>query len=360
MPKKGFEFQFKNPTQDSGDALTNVLFINDTPSESDILQLEIAAVPDVTLTLKPVEGDEVDDSHYHFKLTCRPGTLALPEEIVLDASHATQWGMVCIPETAVAGAEGERAPGDVDFYFLYKGSSPLEVTADAPLRLTLKKVGAASAGGTRPTILQVTLNKQETDFDKFVVLAGPPGDYILTENVNLDLIAPRSQSAPTLMAGFASSDIVLNDGDTENYLLLRIVNNGLLPISLSPAGSASPTKLTLRFAADNTTSRLWALGTVSQVSSILIPGKPDSTGTDPSWSGKDAWTVEADTNGREWTLVPKTGKTSLAPDEAMEVPISKIVTGHATGRTPLRIGYSGLTGFGDGELVAYIQKYPLV
>lgn len=361
MAKKGFEFQFKNPVQDSGDALTNVLFINDTPSESDILRLVATAVPDVTVTLKPVADKVVSKTNYHFKLTCRPDTLAQPTEILLDASHAALWGMVCIPETAAAAsADGERAPGDVDFYFLYKGTAALEVNTDNPLSLTLRKVGAASKGGTRPTINQLTLNKKETDFDKFVTFAGPPGDYNLTENANLDLLAPRNLAVPTLMAGFVSSDIVLNDGDTENYLLLRIVNTGLLPITLAPEGSASPSKLTLRFAADNTTSQLWALGTIAQVSNILIPGKADSTATDPSWSGKDAWTVTARANEQRWELKPKAAKITLAPDEAIEVPISKIVTSHATGRTALRIAYSGLPGFGDGELVAFIQKYPLV
>jgi len=366
MAKKAFGFHFKNPIQGSEEALTGVLFINDAPTEVDVLRLEAEAEPDVTITLKVVDDKVVSDSNYHFKLTFRPEALALPEGISLDASHDALWGLVCIPEeVAAASAEGERAraPGDVDLYFLYKGNTALEVSTDNPLRLTQRQVGAASKGGTRTTLVQLTLNKRETEVDKFVMIAGGPGgDYNLTENAGLDLLASRGLPVPTLMAGFVSSDIILNDGAAENGLVLRIVNTGLLPISLSPEGSASPSRFTLRFEAHNTTSLLWALGTTSQVSSILIPAKQSggSWVIDSGWSGKDDWTVTHLAGETTWTLTPKVRQTDLSPGEALEVPIGKIVTGHATGRTALRIGYSGLPGHGDGELVAFIQKYPLV
>lgn len=361
MSTKGFEFVFKNPVAGSDQELTNVLFINETPSESDILKLVLTTVPGVTLTLNVANGD-VSDSNYHFRLTCHPGVLAQPTEILLEAPAGQPWDMICIPEAAPApSADEARAPGQVHLYVLYKGAEPLPVSTDEPLRLTLTKVGAVSADGTRPTITQLQLHYRRTELDDNVVLAGPLTEYNDTENANLDLIARGGgQSAPTLMAGFVSSDIVLNDGDTESYLLLRIVNTGVLPIPLSPDGSESPTKLTLRFAADNDTSRLWALGTISQVSSILIPGKPDSSATDPAWPGNGTWKVDHTVGETEWTLVPKIEKKTLEPDEAIEVPISKIVTGHATGRTALMIRYNNVPGHDDGELVAFIQKYPLV
>jgi hypothetical protein len=364
MPKKAFAFHFKNPVQDSGEALTNVLFINNAPAEGDILRLEAWAEPDVTITLNPVDDKVVSDDNYHFKLTFRPDALALPERIGLDASHTALWGLACIPETVQeVSVEEARAPGDVDLYFLYKGDQGLEVTASRSLPLTLRKVGAKSAGGTRPTILQLKLNKSATDVNKFVLLGGPGGDYNDTESGGLDLLAPRVQAVPTLMAGIVSSDIVLNDGATENGLVLRIVNTGLLPLSLSPGGSESPSRFTLRFEANNDTGKLWALGTIAQVGQILIPAKQAANGSwviDAEWSGHDAWSVTHPADETTWTLTPKAGKTALDPGEALEVPIGKIVTRHATGRTALRIGYSGLPGFGDGELAAFIQKHPLV
>src|SRR5262249_4159752 len=131
MPKKAFAFQFKNPVGSSGEELTNVLFINDAPLDSDVLRLEAQAEPSVTITLKVVDDKQVSARNYHFKLTFRPNVLALPEGIVLDVSHTALWGLVCIPETvAAAGTEGERAPGDVDLYFLYKGDAVLEVNTE--------------------------------------------------------------------------------------------------------------------------------------------------------------------------------------------------------------------------------------
>ena len=366
MAKKAFAFHFKNPIQGTEEALTGVLFINDAPTEVDVLRLDAEAEPAVTITLKVVDDKVVSDSNYHFKLTFRPEELALPEGILLDASHAAQWGLVCILEgVPAASAEGEHAPGDVDLYFLYKGDTELEVSTDHPLSLTLRNVGAASKGGTRTTLAQLSLNKRGTVVDKFVMLAGEPdAAYNLIENAGLDLLAPRVLAVPTLMAGFVSSDIILNDGAAENGLLLRIVNMGLLPISLSPEGSPRPSRFTLRFdAADGDDPPLWALGTASQVDQILIPAKKTDQGVwviDPGWSGKDDWTVAHTAGETTWTLTPKARQTSLSPGEALEVPMGKIVTGHATGRTALRIGYSGLPSYGDGELVAFIQKYPLV
>ena len=364
MAKKAFEFDFKNPVQDSGEALTNILFINDTPASSDILELEARAEPDITITLKVVDDKDVSDSNYHFKLTFRPEALALPEEILLDPSHTDEWGLVCIPEVPEASAEGERAPGDIDLYFLYKGDTALQVSTEYPLGLTLQQVGAASKGGTRKTLVQLTLSKTETGIaDEFVMIAGPPGDYNLTENAGLALLAPRGLPVPTLMAGFVSSDIILNDGAAENGLVLRIVNTGTLPISLSPKDSETPSEFTLRFEADDDAALLWALGTSSQVSSILIPAKKSGGSwiIDPEWSGKLDWDVTTPLTGETtWTLTPLASRTELLAGEAFEVPIGKIVTGHATGRTALRIGYSGLPGHSEGELVAFIQKYPLV
>ncbi|MGK3982756.1 hypothetical protein WME99_06945 [Sorangium sp. So ce136] len=362
MATKTFDFEFTTLAQDSGQTLTNILFVDDAPADIDGLDVEAAAVAGITITLNVVGDKQVSASNYHVKLTFDPGELAQPEKIALDESLGGSWGMLCVHEAPdAAGAHEERAPGDVHLYFLYKGDTPRAVTATDPLRLKLLKVGASSRGGTRPTIVSLSLNKQEPAVDKFVMVAGGPGDQ-LTESVRLSLLAPRIQAAPTLMAAFASSDIILNDGRTGNGLVLRIVNTGLLPIPLSPEGSPNPSRFTLRFEASEQTADLWALGTASLVGQILIPAKEEkgSWVTDPNWSGNATWTVAHTAGAATWTLTPKAGKTALAPGEALEVPIGKVVTGHATGRTPLRIGYGGLTGFSDGELVAFIQKYPLI
>ncbi|WP_437665139.1 hypothetical protein [Sorangium sp. So ce1182] len=361
MATKTFDFQFTTLDPSSGQQLTNTLFVGDAPMDTHGLDVEATAATGIGISLKVVPNKQVSDSNYHFKLTFDPDELAHPEAIVLDAAHSDEWGMLYVSEKPdAASAEEGRAPGDVDIYFLYRGTIGLDVTAETPLHLSLKKVSASSSRGTRATIVSFTWNSAAASVGEFVVVAGGPGgDYTLTESVHLKLLA---QAAPTLMAGFVSSDIILNDGDTENGLVLRIVNTGLLPIPLSPEGSPNPSRFTLRFEASEQTADLWALGTASLVGQILIPAKEQdgSWVSDPNWSGKDTWTVAHTAGAATWTLTPKAGKTALAPGEALEVPIGKVVTGHATGRTPLRIGYSGLTGFSDGELVAFIQKYPLI
>lgn len=361
MTKQAFTFHFKNPVQDSGSALTNVLFINDAPAESDILKLGVELLPDlkVGIHLKPVADKEASATNYHARLTFGPDTLAKPEAIVLSAADAELWDVVCIPETRAADGEEEtRAIGEVHFYLLHKGSEKLVVNRERPLILTLQKVGASPVGGTRGTQVQLTWNDdvKVVEIDKIP----DPGEYNLTERADLDLLARRTQSGAPLSAGFVTSDVVLNDGSTKNYLLLRIVNTGPLPIPLSPAGSPSPSKFSLGFDVDSSTEALWALALAAQVASIFIPGKKDSSGTDASWPGHANWTVARQSDQKTWTLTPKATKTSLAPGEAIEVPISNIVTGHATGRTALRIGYVELAGYNDGELVAFIQKYPLI
>ncbi|WNG22759.1 hypothetical protein F0U62_01000 [Cystobacter fuscus] len=356
---QAFAFQFNLPLPDSDKTLTNVLFINESPAESDTLEVESTPHSGVTMTLMNVsDEEEVSSSSHHFKLTFPSGTLVLPKDILLDASHDGQWEMCCEIEKRVPTSADEYALGDVYLYVLYKGAAPLEVKHSTPLALTLKKVGAVAGTGTRPTLAQLTLHRQET----YVTLSGPDNEYNRTENSDLGLIntSMGGASAPSLEAEFSSSNIVLNDGHTDNHLVLRIVNTGLVPILLTPGtGGESVSRFTLRFESSEDISHLWALGKSSEVSSILIPGKPDHTGTDPDWPGHALWHVEGPNQLGEWTLTPKPGNTTLDKGMAIEVPISKVKTGHATGRSALLVRYGGLTGYSDGERVAFIQKQPL-
>ena len=356
---QAFAFQFNLPLPDSDEKLTNVLFINEAPAESDTLEVEATPHSGVTLTLMAVSDKVVSSSNHHFKLTFRPDTLVRPEELLLDASHDGQWGMRCEIEKRVPASANEgHALGDVYLYVLYKGGTALEVKPSKPLALTVKKVGAVAGKGTRPTLAQLTLNRYET----YVTLSGPDDAYNRTENSDLGLISMSmgGMSSPSLEAEFSSSNLVLNDGDTQNHLVLRIVNTGLVPILLTPGtGGESVSRFTLRFESSENTSHLWSLGTSSQVSNILIPGKADHSATDPSWPGHALWNVEGPNTMGEWTLTPKSGNSALEKGMAIELPISKVVTGHATGRTAVLVRYGGLTGYGDGERVAFIQKQPL-
>lgn len=359
MPK-AFEFHFNHPLPDTTDTLTNVLFINEEPEDGDVLQVEPKTAAGVSMTLKVVTDKEVSKTNHHFKLTFRPGTLALPGDVTVESSQAAQWGLRSETETGALIRSGEQyALGDVHLYVLYKGDTALTLGSGKSLVLGLNKVGAAAGKGTRPTLVQLTLPRSEA----YVQLSGPADDYNLVENTDLGLISVRGPSVPpSLEAGFSSSDIVLNDGDTQNHLVLRIVNTGPVPIVLSSgtgSNAEGASRFTLRLESSTNAADGWALGTAAQVASVLIPGKPDSSTTDPNWPGHSRWALAGPNSAGEWTLTPKSGNTSLEPGAALEVPLSKVVTGHATGRTALLVRYTGLTGYSDGERVAFIQKYPL-
>ena len=96
----------------------------------------------------------------------------------------------------------------------------------------------------------------------------------------------------------------------------------------------------------------WALGTTSQVHAMQV------TTTDAG-----NWSVIASSGQEqvpEWILMPQSSKPALAPNEAVTLTLSNIISSLPPGQTNLYISYENIPGFWDGQFVVPLEKSPLL
>ncbi|QRO01745.1 hypothetical protein JRI60_23325 [Archangium violaceum] len=359
-PIQAFAFDFSWPLQGQAQPLANQILITDTPNAADTVAvlIQCLANPGVTITLIPQTNQVASASNYHFELYFDPGALAGATGIKV--SDTAQWSFACVQHPT--GTNDSKT--GVSLYLLSK--STLRINPQNPLTLNATNIGAASQGGERSSVATFNWNESsyvvEFDPPSQDLIHGQGNPYQLTEQRTFDIVSPPSNAAASplpLYASFSTPNVVANDGTSKNLLVVRLVNTGQDAINLSPQGSGSPTQLVLFFDTSSSNNDRWALSADSQVHDIYLPGKEDSSGIDTSWSGNGSWQVSGPDDSNRWTLTPGAGKTSLAPGESLEIPISNIVTGYATGQTTLHLRYEDFPDHPDGEAQLNIQKLPM-
>ena len=132
---------------------------------------------------------------------------------------------------------------------------------------------------------------------------------------------------------------ICNDG-TAHTLTLQLKN--LLddgPIKLAPTtGTAPPTQLIISFDKAGTK---WSLGTQAEIDGITV--SPPS-----GWNN----------TSNKWLL--KTTNTSLARNGTVQITLGTVKSTLAPGFANVYVRYKDLPGYGDGVLVAQIEKSPLL
>jgi len=317
-------------------APSNAIYIDDNPGAGDLLHIKVdcLATGETTLRLLGQSNQVASSDNYHFDVFFRPGELASPGKITVSPAQASTWSI-----------HVDAAPDGTDIYFLYKGS--LTLKPGDSFTVTLQNVGAQTKTGPRST----TVNLSWIDDAGYM---SPTDLQDLAPTV--EIINYTKKQLPPLSVGFETTNTVLNDGSQKNGLALRIVNQSVFDIDLDP----TQCKFTLSFDASTDTHQRWALATPNQINALYIPGQLDSSGVDSHWPGYGAWDVEKVSTPLEWTFTPKSNNTALGAGAALEIPISNIVTDHATGRALLHVQYQGLSGYDDGEITVEIEKIPLL
>ena len=238
----------------------------------------------------------------------------------------------------------EEPSGTVVVYFLSTQAQSLAV--GTKVAVTLPHVSASGAGGARGT--RVELRYQQMTFgDNMTPVSG-------SRQIHLSIVNQRGQKQIPLHVSFVGFNTILNDGQAQNTLALRITNilkDGT--IALNPTGSNAASKFILSFdvQADNE-SRDWALGTVSQVRAIQV-----------TVAGAENWSItppSGQEESPEWILTPTQSKTALAADEAIQLTLANIISSLPSGQTNLYIRYENIPGYWDGQFVLSIEKTPLL
>jgi len=350
------------------DEQQDVLYITDDPAGHNLhLDISNASGQSVLLSTTGTTSNAVaSNTNYHFALRFRPGTLspafqscltfavsslqnATPAPLA-DATLQTFATETLTSLQAALQQQGwnvgyEQEPGGTTvLYFLSTQAQTL--SPGAKVSMIFPHASAAGAGGARST--RVELRYQHVSMDNGVTLISGNRQSQLT------VVNQRGQKHIPLHVSFVGANTILNDGKAQSTLTLRITNIlKSASISLNSASSSAPSKFVFSFdvQADGATTD-WALGTTSQVRAIKVETTdPGHWRVDPS-SGQE--------QSPEWILMAQPSKPSLAPNEAVTLTISNIISSLPPGLTNLYIGYENIPGYWDGQFALSIEKTPLL
>lgn len=364
MSIQTFDVNFDRPAPGSAQPFINLIYINDQPTSADVLDTVIVSLPDkdTSIVLVPQENQTASCSNHHFEIYFTPDTLAQAQSIACDGSA---WSMAYVQHQL----NDQDTRAGVSFYFLYKGEDGTKLDPGQSVTVRMTGVGATSTNGARTATVQFNWNAavgpdNDPIFVRFQRADGsripPPPPYITSITKAVDIVNAGSLAHPPLYAGFITSDVVINDGTTQNYLVLRITNLGDKALPLNP-GKGLQTKLAVSFVVNNDAQDIGALVTESQRTAIYLPGNADSSGNDYNWPSRTGWHIQSVGGpSGEWVFSPRSGKTSFERGENLDFPISNLVTGHAMGRTVVHLRYEGFPGYGAGEMAIPLQKAPIL
>lgn len=333
-----------------GENKESVIFIDDGTQGQELI-LEISNNSEQPLTL-PALSSNASASNYHFELRFRPETLSPTSLQQLVLKTTAGWSMSS-PVT--------QFDDTVSLYFLASNNQVLGV--NNPVSLTLQNINGAAAGGARTTRVELLCPQFTYQGEKVT-------NYYREKT--LSIISHRGKKNIPLHVSFVESNRILNDGKTQNELILRIVN--VLKdkfISLIPASKGDEaSKFIISFdvqenpkeegqTQETIPKKDWALGTKSQVEGIEIKGKDFQM----TKRHIEEWKIVKDPKGMSptWTITNQNEENvKLSPEWGLELTISNIISLHPSGQTNLYISYENIPGYWDGTFICTIEKTPIL
>jgi microcystin-dependent protein len=248
--------------------------------------------------------------NYHFRISYSNGTLIWPLHPSIAVTSPPAW------EVAVQ-TEGFTQ------YLCFLNTAEFVISAGDSITLQIAYSGLQAKAGE--TILTTTCDAKLT----------PPSSQTLI----LAVAKGGAGGLAPLWADFGGLRTVFNDG-SQNEAVLRLTN-------LSTAGPISFTtasEIAIRFDVSEA-NVAWALGTTNQVKNISIP--PPNT----------KWKQISDA-GQIWKFQPAE-PTTLAAGQALAFTLSNIITNFPPGFANVYVDLHQLPCYGDGTLVAQLEKSPL-
>jgi hypothetical protein len=268
------------------------------------------------------------EEDHHLEIVFRPGTLdpAFLDEISpIDAD----W----LLETAV------NRDGTLSL-FLIRADGYI-IPPNGFLSVTLAHVRAAVSGGSRSS--QVLLRYRQLHY----LESGSDLDGYRLAHVSV--VNQRGKAAVPLAAGFIGSHTVLNDGITNNKLMLYLGNPSTHRLSLLPGESGASPRIILSFTGGlrETLDEPWALAHVDQLAEIEIEARALG------------WVIRKHDESRlpEWVIDPPPA--FLPGAHWVEFSLFPIKTAFPAGMSQLHLRYENFDGFRDGTLHVLIEKSPV-
>lgn len=315
-----------------------VLYIEDAPDGQRMyLELHNTAQQAMEISAPSSGNNNASADNYNFALKFRHATLRaeiLPK-IKLSSDSQQNWSLAC---TATSD-------GTVSLNILSKAKQKIE--PDARLKFTIEGLNADARGGARSTRMELHYNR--------VNYAGDSAPLGGTRIQHLSVANQSGKKNIPLHVGFLGSNTVLNDGQSENEIIVRITNALKdKPISLSQNADAL-SKFILSFDIQDTETKEWALMRAGELASVKVYVKLRDT---------DDWKVVAAAAGSqaespEW-IITSADMPKLKAGRHIQIKISGIKSSLSSGMSNLYIRYENIPGYWDGQFIAVLEKSNLV
>lgn len=297
------------------------------------------------LTFQKDNGNRIPSrANHHFEVRFRPGTLSAEHSSWL--TIGTGGWRLAVEERS---EEGDNIhDGTMSLYLLFVGEEELVLPAGRTIVLILHHVKAGIAGGSRGSRMEL---RYQTDGQQ--LLTTPADSIRCYRQERLQIINNRGKKELPMIAAFEGSSTVLNDGATENHLILQISNflqNDT--IALSALDSESPTKFILSFDTSKEQAA-WALCDNDNAQAIDVEvhfEKQEAT----SWRIRP----EFQGNNPQW-VITLLDDVEVAVGEYFHLHLEGLKTSMPSGFTKLYLLYENIPGFWDGRFEILIEKSPL-
>ena len=272
----------------------------------------------------------LNDADWHLKLEFRKGVL------LEDNSFESSWTKVGQVEV---GAET----------IAYKFLAPPDTTiaAGQSTNFQLTAIKASPSGGTRSTLAKMTY--------QMIQAVGAEGAPLNDARLmHLDIVNKQGRQFMPVHVGIVGNSRVLNDGVSENKIILRLTNLSNEPLIFQKGVPTSKFYLSFDVQADDE-NKDWALVKSSELQGInvrIIDQEAGQTFTEH---------FKAHTNSQEqnWEILT-IQETTLHYDEYFEIEISQLKTSMGPGTSKIYFRYQDVPGFQNGQFITPVEKSPIV
>lgn len=275
-------------------------------------------------------------SSYHVELRFRPGVL---DEDRLGEVQVTRKARARDDTGTWLFAHQRNDDRTISFFLLREQGT--FVSPGERLHLTLSHIRAAVAGGSRVTQVEAVVRTNPAQPRR-------RANADLHRHERVRILSRRGEPVLPLEASWSGTDTVLNDGASQNELLLELVNCGGDRIEFDATGLDTATTFVVSDTAthDGDPRRLTDAAALAAMEvDAVTPG----------------WSVTIDDEGARpvWLLRP-IHPTGLDPGEALAVRLSSIISDAASGVAELAIDYANVPGHWDGRRTVTVRKAPLL
>jgi hypothetical protein len=326
-----------------------VIYIGDNPADSQ-LSLEIHNTSHQIILLTPPDSGVAAASadYHHFELKFRPGTLLTPKPNQLEISKIKLNGE-SLDKNKFLISYAKQRDGGASLYFL-KTAETLSFEPDARLVLTLQSIEADRRGGSRGTRVELKY--------RGLTYAGDRTPINGKGVQHISIVNHRGRKNLPLHVGIVGSNTILNDGASDNGVILCIANADQdNPITLSKTEDA-PSKFIISFDVQSKTeNKEWALMNINEgVKDIRVQVKQPDKG---DWGEPLPSVDRGEEKSPEWSIETK-DLSELQPGQHVQVKISGIKSSMPSGQTNVYVRYENIPGYWDGQFITTLQKTPLI